>query len=111
MQIHASFSLQPPVSQPGGHEFTVTLSPRLSEAGVGRQVPSGTGAWRRGSDTQTQMDRPTGPCYMNAGSQDGPVWTLEYQHADWQVQRPTNTFLRQRLKGEGAGTQTYKLTH
>ena len=61
MQIHASFPLQPPVSQPGGHEFIVTLSPRLSEAGVGRQAPSGAGAWRRGSDTQTQTDKPTGP--------------------------------------------------
>lgn len=26
MQIHASFPLQPPVSQPGSHEFTVKLS-------------------------------------------------------------------------------------
>lgn len=68
MQIHASFPLQPPVSQPGSHEFTVTLSPRLSEEGVGRQAPSGVGAWRRGSDTQTQMDGPIGPCCMDAGS-------------------------------------------
>ena len=72
MQIHASFPLQPPVSQPGSHEFTVTLSPWLSEAGVGRQAPSGAGAWRRGSDTQTHMDRPVGPCYRDAGSHRWP---------------------------------------
>lgn len=102
MQIHASFPLQPPVSQPGGHEFIVTLSPRLSEAGVGRQAPSGAGAWRRQFRHTDSDGQAHGPCYMGAGSQDGPVWTPEYQHTDSHVQRPSNTNPRRRLRGEGA---------
>lgn len=60
MQIHASFPLQPPVSQPGSHEFTVRLS-MVVRVGVGRQTPSGAGAWRKGLDTQTYMDRLRAP--------------------------------------------------
>lgn len=77
MQIHTSFPLQPPVSQPGSHEFTVLFSPRLSEAGVGRQAPSGLVP---GGGFQTHRLRWTGPSSWMQAPTDGPVWILECKH-------------------------------
>lgn len=38
MQIHTSFPLQPPVSQPGGHEFTVTRTLSTAVRGGGGEA-------------------------------------------------------------------------